>query len=1505
MKTIKLNTFRHSLFLLTLLVASACMPDSLTKLKQDPPKKDPPPVIKPGVVVGDDGSEVLVEEIIPTTKFYYGSEGSTYEGIYVINEEFPTLTPFIDGTLSDETLGKTLFVRCEVITSNDGLNRFPSGITFVDGDSKYSTKSCAVNIKPTNTASYNNIAGKAYEPVTYTVRMTFRNAASQLVTLDNQVKMAVLRRPTALTVSQTEKLVLDLTGVNDFARFDMNPKIATNKNSVATIRFKDSSNKKLIVSRDNNTQVNINDNIDNANIFYNTEATISNILNVVVVNERLESTYPSYPASCPTAPGPTSKLYIKNPTPDVLASNMITYSISPDLPATAKLCNYADTLTIDTDAVTPGNQYDPCYCRQPGEVVGYFDAVTNQTDYVVRAFNPIATEPNFVESTFRLVVSESPEGFNVAQRQLLRVTNRVDFEMGEAISEQVAPPLSAETAAKGRVLESFSYDSDADGNDEEYIDVELLRGRFRKDSSIDNARFFYAQNTIVLDNPFDYNVALKVNDAANFSANQYITGFLHNSSRLRGTWTQGGGFSPVEACTSAGTDIGKYWEVKADGTYAGVSVKVKDRLVCNGESIIREPFNSFTKGVLKFVNETTDKVYIASSYESYSDFRHPNVTTPFEQYQTIYEGLGLGSWNPSMSYYLGSWDATTLPTAASCTANKIRSYYVVSVPGNGYSIGDRITCSTIGGAWTKKTMSDLTDSPDSQVSCTPSDKFYKVSRAVSSGGTIATTGQMAALPACDETIHGQHRRVTTGMTTTLSGETKTFAVNDLVMCTFENYWKHIPATHPLHSFVVTQSSNTLAVGDVAYCDSTSLQWKKIASASSPYQHTYSTEVHSKSQVIKMASAYNTYYGRDLTSSAASAYIVHTSKTDASISDTSYLRVKDVKGFFTVTGDAVAHNEYRNQNDASYAAAGVVYPTDFLSSITAIDRVFDDNTFYLERGEFTILYPTTIRGGEVIYSISPALPQGLAFNVNTGEISGTPTIASAIREYTVTIQNAISSITYKFKLEVVDYFKVTEVNPNIFTAYMHKTGQNQHFRECKINSRDINSPNSTVGGIKDITPLDVTCNLEIGENDLTLYGLKFAHSVGGGVCNFVSYQPMAYWSYRPFNTSNATTNVLNRITVKMAGECVPGTYTVPGTGISASTLIGAEARPSNEICHADYSDITGGYNCDEGEYDEINVEYLDADGSVTNEACTTIVTNVKRKCGGQNASCIRGPVRDLLDDTAIEDGTVGKFFTASNGIDNKGEPYEVKALIRDVTNANFMLDNACTVNNYIYQNGRWGKTFDPNASGALPRNYGRAVANSAPRILSFPGASVGAPPSTVVNAEPTCDAVAEIGTVISVDAGIAGTNDDDIYLCVTDTTNLPTGALGFKYINAGKRWDVVNNVGPGSAFWSWNNGGYNQSNPYYVFQCEDSAREIKARIRVAVRDWDLEITPRDIGGGVYPLRLIDRVNPPNNVMDNPNTGEFGTNLNNYYDLDDIVTAPSAACGRNDPVPLLND
>ncbi len=79
------------------------MPDSLTKFKQEPPKKDPPAVVKPDVVVGDDGTEVPVSEIVNTTKFFYGSETETFEKIYTLGKAADDLVPFMNGTLADKS----------------------------------------------------------------------------------------------------------------------------------------------------------------------------------------------------------------------------------------------------------------------------------------------------------------------------------------------------------------------------------------------------------------------------------------------------------------------------------------------------------------------------------------------------------------------------------------------------------------------------------------------------------------------------------------------------------------------------------------------------------------------------------------------------------------------------------------------------------------------------------------------------------------------------------------------------------------------------------------------------------------------------------------------------------------------------------------------------------------------------------------------------------------------------------------------------------------------------------------------------------------------------------------------------------------------------------------------------------------------------------------------------------------------------------------------------------
>lgn len=51
---------------------------------------------------------------------------------------------------------------------------------------------------------------------------------------------------------------------------------------------------------------------------------------------------------------------------------------------------------------------------------------------------------------------------------------------------------------------------------------------------------------------------------------------------------------------------------------------------------------------------------------------------------------------------------------------------------------------------------------------------------------------------------------------------------------------------------------------------------------------------------------------------------------------------------------------------------------------------------------------TVRGTVTAYSVSPALPDGLSLNTGTGAISGTPTSATALANYTVTASNSGNS-----------------------------------------------------------------------------------------------------------------------------------------------------------------------------------------------------------------------------------------------------------------------------------------------------------------------------------------------------------------------------------------------------------------------------------------------------------------------------------------------------------------
>lgn len=92
-------------------------------------------------------------------------------------------------------------------------------------------------------------------------------------------------------------------------------------------------------------------------------------------------------------------------------------------------------------------------------------------------------------------------------------------------------------------------------------------------------------------------------------------------------------------------------------------------------------------------------------------------------------------------------------------------------------------------------------------------------------------------------------------------------------------------------------------------------------------------------------------------------------------------------------------------DVAEAPTGLVY-----SSNPAV---------YTTRTAIPANNPTHSGGSIDSYSVSPALPAGLALNASSGVITGTPTLATATATYTVTGANSAGSATASISITVND------------------------------------------------------------------------------------------------------------------------------------------------------------------------------------------------------------------------------------------------------------------------------------------------------------------------------------------------------------------------------------------------------------------------------------------------------------------------------------------------------
>lgn len=99
-------------------------------------------------------------------------------------------------------------------------------------------------------------------------------------------------------------------------------------------------------------------------------------------------------------------------------------------------------------------------------------------------------------------------------------------------------------------------------------------------------------------------------------------------------------------------------------------------------------------------------------------------------------------------------------------------------------------------------------------------------------------------------------------------------------------------------------------------------------------------------------------------------------------------------------------------DSLNASAGAAFSLTVNPTLTSVQAVA---TKVLTKDAAAVAFtPVTIAGGTVpmSFAVSPALPAGLSLNPTNGEITGTPSVASAATDYTVTSTDAAGATTSK-------------------------------------------------------------------------------------------------------------------------------------------------------------------------------------------------------------------------------------------------------------------------------------------------------------------------------------------------------------------------------------------------------------------------------------------------------------------------------------------------------------
>lgn len=419
-----------------------------------------------------------------------------------------------------------------------------------------------------------------------------------------------------------------------------------------------------------------------------------------------------------------------------------------------------------------------------------------------------------------------------------------------------------------------------------------------------------------------------------------------------------------------------------------------------------------------------------------------------------------------------------------------------------------------------------------------------------------------------------------------------------------------------------------------------------------------------------------------------------------------------------------------------------------------------------------------------------------------------------------------------------YFKVTNQSPAILNYVLHRTGQGNGVKDCTITSSSFSLSSDLysgeAGAPHDSKMFDISCFMEAEELSLHFNGLNFNIEASPNTCEYVGYAPYSYLDNIPGSSS------ANYVGISCTDEAIESglstTAIVTSAGVvdqlgpvscgymvDLSVPVAQRRRrlipeEKQSLCAYDYSreetsDYDGGQNCDIG---KININstsivlvpavepILDDPGTAANEAVPGVAahltvgppTNENHSCGGKLRACMEGAfklepeIADSATSTSIiynttQNNSFVKKVELPGMIGKKGFNSDIVNYRRGLASMNLNYLDYSIANNGNWADANYNKSFDPN----LMEKY---AANRNPDG------------TYIINAYNT--PASNLNPTVTWASWLAKLRENG-------WTSMPYAAEPF--------------LGFGPA----------KTNPFYTFYCLDRAQEIKARIRLVVRDWD--------------------------------------------------------------------